>query len=109
MTAKVSSGSKKSGQKFQNTFAFVPSKHSAKAVSIASLPTRGVCKRCYEIIEWKKQMSKYKQLTQPKTCTICKNRSIREAYHVLCQSCAAAKQVCAKCRVPNDLFVGYDV
>jgi hypothetical protein len=38
---KVSSGSKKSGQKHQNSFAFVPSKHSSKAVNIAAQPTFG--------------------------------------------------------------------
>lgn len=110
----ISSGSRKSGQKHQNSFAYVPSKHSPKVVAIAAMPTFGgkllllsvVCKRCYEIIEWKKKMSKYKPLTQPKTCANCKRKTVRDAYHVFCKDCASDKQVCGKCTLPNDLYIG---
>lgn len=51
-------------------------------------------------------MSKYKPLTQPKTCANCKRKSVRDAYHVFCKECAAEKDVCGKCTLPNQLFIG---
>ena len=52
-------------------------------------------------------MSKYKPLTQPKTCASCKRKSVRDAYHVFCKDCASDKKVCAKCNLSNDLHIGY--
>jgi hypothetical protein len=51
-------------------------------------------------------MSKYKPLTQPKTCAGCKRKAVKDAYHIFCRECAADKKVCAKCTLGNDLFVG---
>ena len=106
-SAKGKTGTKRKPQKHQNSFAFVPSKHSPAACKIAALPTRGLCKRCFDCIAWKKQMTKYKPLSQPKTCAGCNQRSIKDAYHVLCQACANARNVCAKCLLQNEIFVTY--
>ncbi|KAI8907971.1 hypothetical protein EDD86DRAFT_173499, partial [Gorgonomyces haynaldii] len=87
----------KSGQKYQNTVAFTPNKYSPVALKRAATVIKGVCSKCWEQIEWKKQFNKYKPLTQPKTCTQCKQRKVVDAYHVLCKDCAADRKVCAKC------------
>ena len=52
-------------------------------------------------------MTKYKPLTQPKICAQCSGRTIKDAYHVICQSCAQQKQVCAKCLQANEIFEEY--
>ncbi|KAJ3273993.1 hypothetical protein HDV01_003663 [Terramyces sp. JEL0728] len=96
-TARGKTGQKKQGQKYKNAFAFVPNKFSPVAIKIAATPIQGVCQRCKDIIEWKQRMGKYKPLTQPKTCLSCQQKKIYCAYHVLCQSCSAEKQKCAKC------------
>jgi hypothetical protein len=51
-------------------------------------------------------MSKYKPLTQPKTCANCKRKTVKDAYHIFCRDCAADKNVCPKCTLTNHLFVG---
>ncbi|CAG8518280.1 7041_t:CDS:2 [Scutellospora calospora] len=96
---KVSTSSKKKGaQKHQNTYAFHANKNSKKTKLINSLPINGVCKRCKEIIEWRKKFKKYKRLTTPKRCVCCEEKTIKEAYHILCNKCANDKGVCAKCQ-----------
>eukprot|EP00842_Homolaphlyctis_polyrhiza_P006028 jgi/Hompol1/6426/HPOL_002155-RA len=108
MSGKVSSskgkgGAKKSGQKYQNKFAFAPNKYSAVAQKRAAMPVQGVCQRCMDIIQWKKRMNKYKPLTQPKTCTGCLRRTVVDAYHVICKDCAATNNCCAKCQESHEL------
>jgi len=38
-----------------------------------------VCQRCKEQIEWKIKYKKYKPLSQAKTCTHCKQRTVKKA------------------------------
>ena len=47
-----------------------------------------VCQRCREKIEWKKKYRKYKPLTAPAKCEKCGNRTVKAAYHHLCDDCA---------------------
>lgn len=47
-----------------------------------------VCQRCREKIEWKKKYRKYKPLTVPAKCVKCGNRTVKAAYHQLCDDCA---------------------
>jgi len=56
-----------------------------------------VCQRCKEQIEWKIKYKKYKPLSQAKTCTHCKQRTVKKAYHVVCRDCAIKANACAKC------------
>ncbi|TPX42366.1 hypothetical protein SeLEV6574_g05637 [Synchytrium endobioticum] len=84
------------GQRYQNSFVY--KNNDPAKQKIAQLPARGLCKRCRDIIDWRKKFGKYKPLTQKKTCLSCHQRSITDAYHVLCLACAAAKDVCAKCQ-----------
>ncbi|KAI9206314.1 uncharacterized protein BJ171DRAFT_566670 [Polychytrium aggregatum] len=108
MSSKVSSakgkrGAKKSGQKHQNTFAFTVSKHSYIQQKIAAAPISGLCRHCVEILQWRKRMNKYKPLTQPKKCVKCNQKSVTEAYHIICNKCAADKKVCAKCQQSQEI------
>lgn len=55
-----------------------------------------VCQHCREKIEWKKKYRKYKPLTVPAKCVKCGNRTVKAAYHQLCDDCA---------RVPYSLLL----
>ena len=86
--------------KHQNETAWVPSrndKHNSLRKLVSALPNQGVCARCHEQIEWKKQYGKYKPLKQPGKCTGCGHRNVEHAYHALCQGCCSERRVCAKC------------
>eukprot|EP01080_Neovahlkampfia_damariscottae_P000705 gene705-8957_t len=91
------SGAKKQGPKHKNTFAFSHNKGSKKSKQIAVLPNVGLCKKCYEIIEWRKKYRKYKPLTQPRKCNLCAQKTVKLAYHIICDPCAEKLDVCAKC------------
>lgn len=82
---------------YQNTFAFKHNKGSKKTAHILGIAHRGLCQRCHEQIEWRKKYRKYKPLKQPRKCNGCDSRAIKRAYHTLCDSCAGARGVCAKC------------
>ncbi|KAI8866993.1 hypothetical protein GQ42DRAFT_165125 [Ramicandelaber brevisporus] len=92
------SSTKKGGQKYQNTVAFYHNKGSTKTKNILDSPVTGLCAHCTDVILWRKKFRKYKPLTQPGKCIECHQRTIKSAYHVLCQGCATKKGVCAKCR-----------
>ncbi|KAJ3091200.1 hypothetical protein HK102_001340 [Quaeritorhiza haematococci] len=102
-TSRGKSAAKKPGQKHQNTIAFQPNKYSYIAQKIAATPIRGLCKRCRDILEWKKRMNKYKPLSQPKKCVSCERKAVTDAYHILCGKCATEQDVCAKCRQKEEI------
>jgi len=52
----------------QNSFAFTHNKNSKKTRVIASIPNTGVCKRCHDIIEWRKKYRKVRIHQQAITC-----------------------------------------
>ncbi|CAG8833789.1 32179_t:CDS:2, partial [Gigaspora margarita] len=97
------SGKKKGAQKHQNSYAFHANKNSKKTKLINSLPINGVCKRCKDIIEWRKKFKKYKPLKTPKRCVCCDEKTVKEAYHILCNKCSKDKGVCAKCQGSDDI------
>ncbi len=77
--------------------AFTHNPKSQKSKAIMEAPINGLCKRCTEQIEWKKQYRKYKPLKAPVTCRDCKQKTVMSAYHNLCTACADRLGVCAKC------------
>ncbi|KAI3658825.1 hypothetical protein MP638_005831 [Amoeboaphelidium occidentale] len=100
MPEKVSTrkgNNKKTSQKHKNTFSFTHNKNSKKTKLILSLPIRNLCDRCQQIVEWRKNYRKYKPLTVPKKCVKCEQKKITDAYHIICNDCAHAAGVCAKC------------
>lgn len=91
-------------QKHQNKTKFRNDLHDSSHTQkmINSIRIAEVCERCAAIIEWKRQYRKYKPLKQPGKCNKCGNRSVRQAYHVICTPCAVAARQCAKCLVSAD-------
>ncbi|XP_071844768.1 uncharacterized protein [Apostichopus japonicus] len=90
---------KKKGQKYKNSSKFKNNLHdnSKRTQEINSMVISEVCKRCMQIIQWKIQYKKYKQLTQPKKCTKCLQKTVKKAYYVICSKCAKDNRTCAKC------------
>ncbi len=89
---------KKKGHKpaHQNSFAFHHNPKSKLTDKILSSPNEGVCRRCYDKIEWRKKYRKYKPLTQPAKCNVCHQRNITRAYHTICQDCSRSEEVYAR-------------
>lgn len=56
------------------------------------------------MIAWKVKYKKYKPLSQPKTCTRCHQKNIKDAYHTVCISCAKESQVCCKCGKKEEII-----
>jgi hypothetical protein len=56
-----------------------------------------VCAKCKAILEWKIKYKKYKLPKAPKKCTICEQKTIKNAYHTMCIPCAEMQNVCPKC------------
>lgn len=95
---RISSGAKKSGPPAHpNKFAFTHNRNSRLTKTILALPINGLCPSCRDVIEWRKRFRKYKPLSVPKRCVRCGERTVKEAYHVICQLCAVASSSCAKC------------
>lgn len=52
-----------------------------------------VCAHCRDILEWKIKFNKYKMLTAPSKCTKCLQKTVKQAYTILCQACAEKIEV----------------
>jgi hypothetical protein len=50
MTNRISTGSKKQGQKYKNTTAYRHNKSSKKTRTILALPVDGLCEKCFEVM-----------------------------------------------------------
>jgi len=96
-------GKKKKGRApaHQNQFAYRHNPKSKKTEKILELPNKGVCRRCRDKIEWRKQYRKYKPRTQPGSCNICQQRRVVAAYHTICEKCSLGSK--AKTTVQNHL------
>ena len=75
---------------YNNAFAFRHNPKSKKTASILASPIQYCCRRCHEKLVWRKTYRKYKPLTQPTTCNLCKKRNITAAYHTVCDSCSVS-------------------
>lgn len=59
---------KKKAPKYKNSFAFKHNKNSRYTKKIANIDTKsGTCRKCRDIIEWRKKYRKYKPVKDPKT------------------------------------------
>jgi hypothetical protein len=94
-------------QKYKNRFAFKNSLHdkSKKIKIINNLQIVNVCERCKKIIEWKIKYKKYKPLKTPGRCNKCEEKTIKHAYHTICNPCARERKVCPKCGVESELII----
>lgn len=102
--------SRSHGQRYQNTTAFKNDKHGASPqVKKANAKQHdGVCQRCKDILEWKVKYNKYKFLTQPRKCVKCMQKTVKDAYHVMCRECALKLQLCAKCGKNEEVVIPLD-
>ncbi|KAF7687628.1 uncharacterized protein C9orf85 homolog [Silurus meridionalis] len=110
MSSQKGSGSRARAQKFQNATAFKNDKYGASPqVKKANAKVHdGVCQRCKEILEWKVKYNKYKSLTQPRKCVKCLQKTVTDAYYVMCRSCALQLQLCAKCGKSEEVVIPLD-
>ncbi|KAJ3335687.1 hypothetical protein HDU93_004714 [Gonapodya sp. JEL0774] len=84
----------KHATKHQNKTAWVHNPKTGHVAALRELPIRKLCTKCRDIVEWKKRMGQYKPLTVPKKCVSCGQKSVKDAYHIICDRCAHEKQVC---------------
>ncbi|KAG0719130.1 hypothetical protein GWK47_007375 [Chionoecetes opilio] len=105
MSCQRGNASRTRKQKHNNSIAFKNTMHdtSKRTLSINSLEISEVCQRCQEVVAWKVKYKKYKPLSQPKTCTRCHQKNIKDAYHTVCLPCGQELQVCCKCGKKEDI------
>ncbi len=93
---------RKRPQKHQNTRVFKNDLHdtNVRTKRINQVKIVHVCDKCKAILEWKIKYKKYKLLKSPKSCNKCGERTVKQPYHIVCQSCADKLSICPKCNVP---------
>lgn len=96
-------------QKHKNATKFSNTRHdkSQRTKEIVSLTVDGLCARCKEKIEWKIKYKKYKPLTKPATCTKCHQKTVKKSYYIVCEPCATAAGICAKCSEKKEIVLQY--
>ncbi|XP_056379066.1 uncharacterized protein C9orf85 homolog isoform X2 [Hyla sarda] len=92
-------------QKHRNVTVFKNDKYdnSAKTKKINAKQHDGVCQRCKDVLDWRVKYNKYKPLSQPKKCVKCLQKTVKDAYHIICKPCALQLELCAKCGKKEDL------
>ncbi|XP_062873956.1 uncharacterized protein C9orf85 homolog [Trichomycterus rosablanca] len=110
MSHQKGDGSRSRGQKYQNTAAYKNDKYGATPqVKKANAKLHdGLCQRCKEILEWKVKYNKYKFLTQARKCVKCLQKTVKDAYHIMCRECALQLQLCAKCGKNEEVVIPLD-
>ncbi|XP_023659015.1 uncharacterized protein C9orf85 homolog [Paramormyrops kingsleyae] len=95
------------GQKYQNTTAFKNNKYgtSVQVKTATAKVHDGVCQHCKDVLEWKVRYNKYKPLTQPRKCVKCLQKTVKDAYYIICKPCALRLQQCAKCGKETDVVI----
>ncbi|XP_059193358.1 uncharacterized protein C9orf85 homolog [Centropristis striata] len=107
MSSQKGNVSRSRGQKHQNTFAFRNDKYGTTVqVKKAKSKTHdGLCQHCKGVLEWKVKYNKYKTLTQPKKCVKCSQKTVRDAYHIVCKPCSLQLEICCKCGKKEDIVI----
>ncbi|XP_033947643.1 uncharacterized protein C9orf85 homolog [Pseudochaenichthys georgianus] len=99
MSSQKGNVSRSRAQKHKNNTAFVNNKYGA-TVQVQKANSKihdGLCKHCKGVLEWRVRYNKYKSLTQPKKCIKCAQRTVKDAYHILCKPCSLELDICCKC------------
>ncbi|XP_027888477.1 uncharacterized protein C9orf85 homolog [Xiphophorus couchianus] len=107
MSSQKGNVSRSRAQKHQNSTAFKNDKYGATAqVKKANSKIHdGLCQHCKGVLEWKVKYNKYKPLTQPKKCIKCSQKTVRDAYHVVCKPCSLQLEICCKCGKKEDIII----
>ncbi|XP_073508805.1 uncharacterized protein C9orf85 homolog isoform X2 [Phyllobates terribilis] len=96
-------------QKHRNVTVYKNDKYdSSSKTKINSKEHEGVCQRCKDVLEWRVKFRKYKPLSQPKKCVKCLQKTVKNAYHIICKPCALQLELCAKCGKKEDLVLAKD-
>ncbi|XP_028313769.1 uncharacterized protein C9orf85 homolog isoform X1 [Gouania willdenowi] len=98
------------GQRYQNTTAFKNDRNGA-TLEIKKANAKihdGLCLRCKDVLEWKVKYKKYKSLTTAKKCVKCSQKTVKDAYHIICKSCALRLEICCKCGKKEEIVIPND-
>ncbi|KAM4577796.1 uncharacterized protein C9orf85 homolog [Fundulus diaphanus] len=107
MSSQKGNVSRSRPQKHQNASAFKNDKYGA-TVQVKKANSKihdGLCQHCKGVLEWKVKYNKYKPLTQPKKCVKCSQRTVRDAYHIVCKPCSLQLEICCKCGKKEDIVI----
>ncbi|XP_037338411.2 uncharacterized protein C9orf85 homolog [Pungitius pungitius] len=94
-------------QKHQNNSAFRNDKYGA-TVQVKKANSKihdGLCQHCKGVLEWKVKYKKYKTLTQPKKCVKCSQKTVKDAYHIICKPCSLQLEICCKCGKKEEIVI----
>ncbi|XP_056601035.1 uncharacterized protein C9orf85 homolog isoform X2 [Triplophysa dalaica] len=59
-------------------------------------------------MEWKVKYNKYKPLSQPRKCVKCLQKTVKDAYYIICKPCAIKLELCAKCGKKEEIVIPLD-
>ncbi|KAM3867574.1 uncharacterized protein C9orf85 homolog [Diretmus argenteus] len=107
MSSQKGNASRSRAQKHQNAVAFKNDKYGA-TVQVQKAKSKihdGLCQRCKDVLEWKVKYNKYKSLTQPRKCVKCSEKTVKDAYHIICKPCSLQLELCAKCGKKEDIVI----
>ncbi|XP_041955806.1 uncharacterized protein C9orf85 homolog [Alosa alosa] len=107
MSSQKGNVSRTRAQKHKNTTAFKNDKYGATAQQKKANEKvhDGVCQHCKEVLEWKVKYNKYKPLTQQRKCVKCLQKTVKDAYHIICKPCALKLELCAKCGKKEEIVI----
>lgn len=107
MSSQRGNASRSRSQKHKNTIAYKNDKYGA-SVQVQKAKSKvhdGLCQRCKDVLEWKVKYNKYKPITQARTCVKCSQKTVKDAYHVICKPCSIKLELCAKCGKKEDIVI----
>ncbi|XP_070690247.1 uncharacterized protein C9orf85 homolog [Pempheris klunzingeri] len=107
MSSQKGNVSRSRRQKHQNASAFRNDKYGA-TVQVKKAKSKihdGLCHHCKGVLEWKVKYNKYKSLTQPKKCVKCSQKTVKDAYHIICKPCSLELEICCKCGKKEDIVI----
>lgn len=110
MSSQKGNVSRSRGQKHHNVTAFKNDKYgaSAQVKKAKSKVHDGLCQHCKDVLEWKVKYNKYKPLTQLRKCVKCLQKTVKDAYHIICKPCALKLELCAKCGKKEEIVLPLD-
>uniref|UniRef100_A0AAQ4QHX5 Chromosome 9 open reading frame 85 n=1 Tax=Gasterosteus aculeatus aculeatus TaxID=481459 RepID=A0AAQ4QHX5_GASAC len=65
----------------------------------------GLCQHCKGVLEWKVKYKKYKTLTQAKKCVKCSQKTVKDAYYIICKPCSLQLEICCKCGKKEEIVI----
>ncbi|KAM7017564.1 uncharacterized protein C9orf85 homolog [Tautogolabrus adspersus] len=107
MSSQKGNVSRSRSQKHQNAFAFKNNKYGAN-VQVKKANSKihdGLCLHCKGVLEWKVKYNKYKSLTQARKCVKCFQKTVKDAYHIICKPCSLQLEICCKCGKKEDIVI----